>query len=43
MTEYLVEKSFTSHTEPSAKVLEMAGFKQYLEVYTDLETAIASF
>lgn len=25
------------------KVLEMAGFKQYLEVYTDLETAIASF
>jgi anti-anti-sigma regulatory factor len=25
------------------KVLEIAGFKQYLEVYTDLETAIASF
>jgi anti-anti-sigma regulatory factor len=25
------------------KVLEMAGFKQYLEVYTDLETAVASF
>jgi anti-anti-sigma regulatory factor len=25
------------------KVLEMAGFKRFLEVYTDLETAIASF
>jgi len=25
------------------KVLEMAGFRQYLEVYTDLETAVASF
>jgi anti-anti-sigma regulatory factor len=25
------------------KVLEMAGFKQFMEVYTDLETAIASF
>jgi hypothetical protein len=24
-------------------VLEMAGFTQYLEIYTDLETAIASF
>jgi anti-anti-sigma regulatory factor len=25
------------------KVLEMAGFRQYLEVYADLETAAASF
>ena len=25
------------------KVLEMAGFRQYLEVYSDLETAVASF
>jgi anti-anti-sigma regulatory factor len=25
------------------KVLEMAGFAQYLEVYTELETAVASF
>lgn len=25
------------------RVLGMAGFKQFLEVYTDLETAIASF
>jgi anti-anti-sigma regulatory factor len=25
------------------RVLEMAGFKQYLEVYTDIEAAIASF
>jgi anti-anti-sigma regulatory factor len=25
------------------KVLEMAGFKHYLEVHTDLETALASF
>ena len=24
-------------------VLELAGFKQYLEIYTDLETAVASF
>ena len=25
------------------KVLEMAGFKRFIEVYTDLETAVASF
>ena len=25
------------------KVLELAGFKRFLEVYTDLETAVASF
>jgi anti-anti-sigma regulatory factor len=25
------------------RVLEMAGFKQFFEVYTDLETAVASF
>jgi anti-anti-sigma regulatory factor len=26
-----------------AKVLEMSGFKQFVEVYTDLETAVAAF
>ena len=26
-----------------AKVLKLAGFRQYLEVYTDLEKAVASF
>jgi anti-anti-sigma regulatory factor len=25
------------------RVLDMAGFKQFFEVYTDLETAVASF